>query len=61
LVGATTTEDVFRRAQAGVGVHALCGERWESQHGDRGLLASELADLVPEVIAELLGSGVPQI
>lgn len=54
LVGATTLEEVFGRAQAGVGVHALSGERWESQHGDRGLLASELGDLVPEVLSALL-------
>lgn len=54
LVGATTVEEVFRRAQTAVGVHALCGERWESQHGDRGLLASELGDLIPGVISELL-------
>jgi hydroxyethylthiazole kinase-like uncharacterized protein yjeF len=54
LVGATSSDEVFVRAQAAVCVHALCGERWESQHGDRGLLASELGDLVPEVISSLL-------
>lgn len=57
LVGAESREEVFLRAQAAVCVHALCGERWEAQHGDRGLLASELGDLVPEVISELLGEG----
>lgn len=55
LVGAASLDEVLRRAEAAVCVHALCGERWESQHGDRGLLASELGDLVPEVIADLLG------
>lgn len=60
LVGAETSGDVFRRAQAAVCVHALCGEEWEAAHGDRGLLASELGDRVPEVIARLVGNGAPR-
>ncbi len=57
LVGATSPREVFLRAQAAVCVHGLSGEAWEAAHGDRGLLASELGDLAPEIIARLVGSG----
>ena len=46
-----------RAAPAGVHVHGLAADRWRSQHGgaDRGLLASELGDFVPAVLAALVG------
>jgi hydroxyethylthiazole kinase-like uncharacterized protein yjeF len=41
-------------ASAGVLVHALAGDLWRSRTGsDRGMLASEIAALVPEVLAML--------
>jgi len=30
--------------------HAAAGAHWRTQHGDRGMLAQELADAIPEVI-----------
>jgi NAD(P)H-hydrate epimerase len=44
----------FEAACAGAWLHATAGERWSSTHGDRGLLASEIADQVPYVLKELL-------
>ena len=45
----------FEAACAGVMLHALAGEAWSRAHGgaDRGLLASEIAELVPQVLALL--------
>ncbi len=44
----------FEAALVGVGVHGLCAERWTGPAGrDRGLLAHEIADLLPDVLAEL--------
>ncbi|MFO0618785.1 MAG: NAD(P)H-hydrate dehydratase [Polyangiaceae bacterium] len=41
-------------ASAGVLVHGLAADHWHERTGsDRGLLAGELADLVPEIIAQL--------
>ncbi|WP_437938493.1 NAD(P)H-hydrate dehydratase [Sorangium sp. So ce341] len=41
-------------ASAGVLIHALAGDVWRAQTGsDRGLLASEIAELVPGLIAAL--------
>jgi NAD(P)H-hydrate epimerase len=53
LAGAVSPDEVFERAQTAVALHALAGERWEQTHGDRGLLASEIADLVPEILSGL--------
>ena len=40
--------------RAAVFVHARAGERWQQRAGaDRGLLAHEIANLVPDVLAEL--------
>ena len=36
----------------GVDLHAAAGAFWRSQHGDRGILAMELADVMPEVIQQ---------
>jgi NAD(P)H-hydrate epimerase len=40
----------FDAACAGVFIHAAAGEAWSARHGDRGLLASEIADGVPDVL-----------
>lgn len=51
-----TQRAAWEAAQLGVGLHGLAGEQWQKQNGDAGLLASELADAVPRVRAELLGA-----
>jgi NAD(P)H-hydrate epimerase len=44
-------------AVAGVHVHGLAGEAWAHERRvDRGMLAGEIADKVPEVLAKLMGS-----
>lgn len=46
----------FRAAQLAVGAHGLAGESWQQRTGaDRGLLASEIADELPRVLAQLSG------
>ena len=43
-------------ARAAVYVHARAGEAWRRRHGsDRGMLAHEIADGLPDVLAELVG------
>ena len=43
-----------RAASAGVLVHALAGDLWRAKTGcDRGLLASEIAEGVPQILAQL--------
>lgn len=54
LVGAESSEKAFACAELALGLQGLAAERWSETRGDRGLLASEIADLVPEVTAELL-------
>jgi hydroxyethylthiazole kinase-like uncharacterized protein yjeF len=46
----------FEAACAGVLLHALAGEAWSSARGqvDRGALASEIADTVPQVLASIV-------
>jgi ADP-dependent NAD(P)H-hydrate dehydratase / NAD(P)H-hydrate epimerase len=47
--------DAERAACAGVLVHALAGDLWRARTGcDRGMLASEIADSVPEIMASLM-------
>jgi NAD(P)H-hydrate epimerase len=46
--------DPFEAAFAGVHLHGLAAEAWSERHGDRGLLAREIADEYPRVIAGLL-------
>jgi NAD(P)H-hydrate epimerase len=43
----------FEAACAGVLLHALAGEVWSRAHGgaDRGLLASEIADMLPQLMS----------
>jgi NAD(P)H-hydrate epimerase len=36
--------------RVGVEAHAIAGERWAAKHAEAGLLALELADLLPEVL-----------
>ena len=43
----------FDAACAAVFIHAAAAEAWSAKHGDRGLLASEIADGVPDVLAAL--------
>ncbi len=51
--GCTMRDD--RATCAGVLVHAMAADRWSERTGsDRGLLAGDLADLVPEVLASLV-------
>ncbi len=52
-LGCTMRDD--RAACAGVLIHALAADRWSERTGsDRGLLASEIGEMVPEIIASLL-------
>jgi NAD(P)H-hydrate epimerase len=46
----------FEAACAGVLLHGLAGQAWSAAHGstDRGLLASEIADLVPRALQTAL-------
>lgn len=50
LVGARDAHEVFRCTTLAVGVHALAGQLWSEENGDRGLLASEIAELVPKIL-----------
>ena len=50
----------MRAACAGVLIHALAGDRWLAQTGiDRGMLAGEIGDAVPAVMAALARGGDP--
>jgi NAD(P)H-hydrate epimerase len=52
-LGCTMKED--RAACAGVLVHAMAADRWSAETGaDRGLLAGEIAEMVPAIIAGLM-------
>jgi hypothetical protein len=33
----------------------VAGHAWQKEHGDRGLMAGEIADGLPDVISALLG------
>ena len=46
----------FDAACAGVFIHAAAAEAWSAAHGDRGLLASEIAEGVPDVLRALSGT-----
>ncbi len=55
-LGCTMKED--RAACAGVLTHALAADQWSAKTGsDRGLLAGEIADMVPAVVADLMRRG----
>ena len=44
----------FEAAWCGAFLHGVAGTAWQKEHGDRGLLAGEIADGVPDVLAALL-------
>jgi NAD(P)H-hydrate epimerase len=50
---ALSMSDPFRAACAAAYIHGRAGEAWAAMHGDRGLLAHEVADAVPGVLAGL--------
>lgn len=45
--------DLFDCARLGVEIHARAGELWAETSGESGLLADELADLVPKVMESM--------
>lgn len=54
----SATIDLFDAARAGVLAHAIAGERWAQTHGaSGGLLAAELAGLVPGAVESLRPGG----
>jgi len=44
------TLSLYDAARAGVLAHAIAGETWADAHSQSGMLARELADLVPGAI-----------
>jgi NAD(P)H-hydrate epimerase len=53
IAGVACSLATFEAACAGVMLHALAGETWSRAHGgaDRGMLASEIADTLPQLLA----------
>jgi NAD(P)H-hydrate epimerase len=47
----------FEAAWCAAFLHGVAGRAWQKEHGDRGLLAGEIADGLPGVIAALLAEG----
>ncbi|HMV34828.1 MAG TPA: NAD(P)H-hydrate dehydratase [Turneriella sp.] len=48
--------EIFAAAKAAVYLHGLAGQIWSNtKRADRGMLASDIADTLPEAIARLLG------
>ena len=45
--------DAFSAAGLGAWVHGRAAEAWSGLHGGRGMLASDLADALPDALAEL--------
>lgn len=52
LLAQPSENDVFENAVLGVWLHAMAGDLWSSRHGDRGLLAADLAAAIPDVLQE---------
>jgi NAD(P)H-hydrate epimerase len=50
----------FEAACAGVLLHAMAGEAWSQAHGgaDRGMLAPEIADMLPQVLSLKVAGGI---
>ena len=46
----------FDAAVCGGYLHGMAGEHWREQHGDTGMLASDLTQLLPDVIRDLKSS-----
>lgn len=60
LVGALAcTLPPFDAAWCGAFLHGVAGGAWQKEHGDRGLLAGEIADGLPGVLAALLAGQAP--
>ena len=51
LVGAPGISTIFDRLLVAVALQGQAAELWTQENGDRGLLASEIGDLVPRVMA----------
>lgn len=51
LVGALGASTIFDRLLVAVALQGQAAELWTQDNGDRGLLASEVGDLVPRVVA----------
>ena len=54
-----TGGDAFGAACLGAHVHGAAGDLLAARRGDRGVLASEIADAVPEAIRALVAGGRP--
>lgn len=55
LIGALAcTLPPFEAAYAGAFLHGVSGRAWEKEHGDRGMLASEIAEGLPAVLSSLV-------
>jgi ADP-dependent NAD(P)H-hydrate dehydratase / NAD(P)H-hydrate epimerase len=55
LIGALAcTLPPFEAAYCGAFLHGVSGSAWEKEHGDRGLVAHEIAEGLPGVISALL-------
>jgi NAD(P)H-hydrate epimerase len=48
--------DPFEAAWAAVHVHGRAADLWRDAHADRGLLAHEVADLVPQAVRALVAA-----
>jgi ADP-dependent NAD(P)H-hydrate dehydratase / NAD(P)H-hydrate epimerase len=56
LVGALAcTLPPFEAAWCGAFLHGVAGSAWAKEHGDRGMLASDIADELPVVLGSLFG------
>ncbi|MCH2109369.1 MAG: NAD(P)H-hydrate dehydratase, partial [Polyangiaceae bacterium] len=53
MVGAGTPAEIVRRVQLSLVLQGRAAEEWTKQHGLEGLIASEIADLIPQVITSL--------
>jgi NAD(P)H-hydrate epimerase len=53
LVGQADQAAIFEQLMVAVVLQGLAAELWERQHGDRGLLAHEIGDLLPQVFTQL--------
>jgi len=49
----------FDAARLGAHLHGACGDRWTALHGQDGLSALELADLLPDLLHGLSEAGGP--
>jgi NAD(P)H-hydrate epimerase len=58
IAGQVCSLSPFEAACAGVLLHAEAGEAWAAAHGgaDRGMLASEIADMLPPLLGRRVGS-----